>query len=103
MRPRLHSVRPVRLIVFLVVGLALSALAGSSALTNWQTARLTFQRAGAAIDEANLNPARQQLAAASTNLPAPYDGMAAKFATQLEAAARLPTDKENPARSKAFV
>jgi len=102
MRPRLHSFRAVRLAAILFSGFTLSSFA-SSALTNWQTARLTFQRVGAAVDEANLSPARAQLAAASTNLPAPYNAMAAKFATELEAAAKLPADKDKPARSKALV
>jgi len=103
MRPRLHFVHLVRCVAFLFCGLALTVFAGPTALTNWQTARLTFQRAGAVISEANLSPARQQLAAASTNLPIPYSAMAVNFAAQLESAAKLPADKEHPTRSKALV
>jgi len=102
MRPRLHSVRPVHLLILSVCALAGSAFA-NPALTNWQTARLTFQRIGSAIDETKPAPAQQQLAMAATNLPAPYGAMAVMFATQLEAAAKLPADKDNPARGKALV
>jgi len=102
MRLRLHLLRPVHLLVFTVCALATTSLA-NPALTNWQTARLAFQRAGATIDEADLTSVRQQLTAASTNLPAPYGALAAKFAAQLEVASRLPDGKDKPARSKALV
>lgn len=102
MRSRLHSIRAVQLAAILFCGLTLSGFA-NPALTNWLTARVTFQRAGAKIAEADLDPARAQLAAASTTLPAPYNALAGKFVTQLETAAKLTNSTNNPARSKALV
>ena len=102
MRLRLHPIASFRLTVFCFWALA-TTLSASPALTNWQVARVVFQQAGAAITESNLVPARVQLAAASTNLPVPYRAMATGFSAQLEAAARLPNDKETPSRSRALV
>src|SRR5262245_43795233 len=88
MRKRFQFQRFCRITVVLMVFesafAAITFAESSNALTNWQTALATFQRAGASIAEEKFSETRAQLAAAATNLAQPYASMAADFAPRLD-------------------
>src|SRR3954468_11371664 len=57
----------------------------AAALTNWQAALSSFQKAGAFIGQAKYPQAKAELTSAATNLPAPYQAMAGQYLERLEA------------------
>ena len=75
----------------------------ASALTNWQTALISFRKAGAAIGQNEYAPAQAELSGAVTNLSAPYNGLAAQFLSRLNATLKQSPDREDPVRQKALI
>src|SRR5438093_937397 len=55
-------------------------------LTNWLAALNSFRAAGAKLGETNVSQAKIELAAAATNLAAPYGAQAAELAAKLDTA-----------------
>jgi len=75
----------------------------SSALTNWQSALLSFRAAGAAIGKNNYPQAQAELSHSATNLPAPYNAMAAKYLDGLNSALNQFADAKDPRRQAALI
>src|SRR5882724_11908148 len=60
--------------------------AQAAALTNWQVALSSFQKAGAFIGQGKYPQAKAELSLSATNLPAPYRNMASDYLERAEAA-----------------
>ena len=73
------------------------------ALTNWQAATSSFQKAGRLIGQDNYGNAKIELSAGTTNLSPPYNTMASQFLAQLEAALKLSTNRSEPSRRGALM
>ena len=73
------------------------------ALTNWQAALSRFKKAGALIGEDKYTMAQAELAAATTNLPLPYNTMASQFLGQLNSALQISTNRNEPHRLHALI
>src|SRR5262245_43014809 len=93
--PHLESLIKQCALLLVVICLILPATAApSAALTNWQAALITFQKAGALVGEGKYPQASAELSRA-TNLAAPYSTMAGQHLEQLEAALKLSSKKES--------
>lgn len=64
---------------------------------------LNFRTAAAAIGKENYSQAQAELSRGATNLPAPYNGMAAKCLDQLSSTLKQPSDGKDPRRKMALV
>src|ERR1043165_2465419 len=83
-------------------GAAPAAATSSPALTNWQSALISFKKAGASVAENKFAEAKVELVTASTNLATPYNVMAAQFVTNLDSISTNKADAKNPAQRKAI-
>ena len=84
------SGRKILTLLWVLAAAPLTARASANpppALTNWQVALDSFQKAGALLGREKIEAATRELTLAATNLPAPYAGMAARFRDQFD---RLP-------------
>ncbi len=75
----------------------------SRALTNWLVAASSFRKAGAFISEEKDSQAKAELGSGATNLPSPYNAMAAGFLSKLDSALNLSTNQSDPRRLRALV
>jgi len=76
---------------------------GAAALTNWQVALSSFQKAGAFIGQGKYAQAKTELASSTTNLPAPYGNMASEYRTRLEGALKQSSKDQRVLQLQAFV
>src|SRR5258707_14744075 len=76
---------------------------GAAALTNWQVALFSFQKAGAFIGQGKYPQAKMELSLSATNLPAPYRTMAGDFLERLEAALKQSSKDERVSQLRAFL
>src|SRR5262245_22887924 len=65
-----------------------------AALTNWQGAVNTFQKAGALLAKGEYQKAQAELRSSATNLPAPYAQVAEQDLVQMESAFNRAKDDE---------
>src|SRR5258707_4919849 len=101
--PRIKTaIRQFALLLVPLASISPGTAAPSPALTNWQAALLTFQKAGALIGEAKYPQARADLSHAATSLAQPYSAMANQRLEQLEAALKLSSKKESAEQGAAF-
>src|SRR6266481_4602974 len=94
--PRIKTaIRQFALLLVPIAFISSGTAAPNPALTNWQAALLTFQKAGALIGEAKYPQGRAELTRAATNLAQPYSAMATQRLEQFEAALKLSPKKES--------
>jgi len=89
-----HVSRATAAVALLMLGAAevelpVRAAEAAPALTNWQWALASFDKAGALIAQGKYPSAKTELSFGATNLPAPYRVMAGQYLERLEAALKL--------------